>query len=386
MIIAVPKETAPGESRVALTPDAVKRLAGTGVTVRVEQGAGLGASFSDDAYRAAGAEIVSDRDALWRAADVVLQVQRPLTNRDGGSDEIARLCEGAVLVGMLQPATNPDLVSALAEHKVTSFSLDALPRISRAQTMDVLSSMSTVAGYKAVLLGAAQLGRFFPMLVTAAGTLAPARVLVLGAGVAGLQAIATARRLGAVVEAFDVRPVVKEQVESLGAKFITAEAAEIEAEGVGGYAKELSDEQHKRELELIHAHVKNADVVISTALIPGRPAPVLITEAMVRDMKPGAVVVDLAAEMGGNCELTEMGQTIERHGVTVLGPLNIPASMAGHASQMYAKNLSAFLAQLIKDGSLNLDFEDEIIGGTCITHEGRVVHEGARQAMEGGSV
>ncbi len=386
MIIAVPKETAPGESRVALTPDAVKRLAGTGVTVRVEQGAGLGASFPDDAYRAAGAEIVTDRDALWRSADVMLQVQRPLTNTESGSDEVARLSEGAVLVGMLQPVTNPDLVSALAEHKVTSFSLDALPRISRAQTMDVLSSMSTVAGYKAVLLGAAQLGRFFPMLVTAAGTLAPARVLVLGAGVAGLQAIATARRLGAVVEAFDVRPVVKEQVESLGAKFITAEAAEIEAEGAGGYAKELSDEQHKRELELIHAHVKNADVVISTALIPGRPAPVLITEAMVRDMKPGAVVVDLAAEMGGNCELTEMGRTIERHGVTVLGPLNIPASMAGHASQMYAKNLSAFLAQLIKDGSLNLDFDDEIIGGTCITHEGRVVHEGARQAMEGGSV
>lgn len=385
MIIAVPKENAPGESRVALTPDAVKRLTGAGITVRVEQGAGLGASFPDDAYRSVGAEIVSDADTLWGEADVVLKVQRPRANGDGGADEIARLREGAVLIGMLQPVMNPDLVSALAQHKVTSFSLDMLPRIARAQSMDALSSMSTVAGYKAVLLGAAQLGRFFPMLVTAAGTLAPARVLVLGAGVAGLQAIATARRLGAVVEAFDVRPVVQEQVESLGAKFIAAEAVTEEAEGAGGYAKELSEEQHERELELIHAHIKNADVVVATALIPGRPAPLLITEAMVRDMKPGAVIVDLASEMGGNCELTEQGETVERHGVTVMGPLNLPASMPGHASQMYAKNLSTFLVQLIKDGSLNLDFEDEIIGETCITHEGRVVHEGARQALEGES-
>jgi proton-translocating NAD(P)+ transhydrogenase subunit alpha len=381
VIISVPTERAADERRVALTPDVVKRLAKQSVDVRIEHDAGRRASYVDAAYEAAGATIVTDADGAWRDGDIVLRVQRPLT--EGGRDEVQLLKEGAIVVGMLYPLTNHDLVRQLADRKVTSFSLDQLPRITRAQTMDVLSSMSTIAGYRAVLIAAANHGKFFPMLITAAGTIPPAKALVIGAGVAGLQAIATARRLGAVVEAFDVRPAVKEQVESLGAKFIAAE--QITAEGEGGYAKELSDEQHKRELELIHEHCKTTDVVITTALIPGRPAPELITEATVKDMRPGSVIVDLAAETGGNCALTERGEVVERHGVKIVGTLNLPAGMPGDASQMYAKNMQSFLSLLIdKEGKLTLDFEDEIIKGTCITHEGRVVHEATRQAIEGG--
>jgi NAD(P) transhydrogenase subunit alpha len=385
VIIAVPKETAAGERRVAFTPDAVKRLAGADVTVRVEAGAGAEAGYPDDVYRSAGAEVTADAQALWRDAQLVLKVQRPADDAGAGRTELAWLSKGAVVIGMLQPLTDHALVKELARLGVTSFSLDALPRISRAQTMDVLSAMSTVAGYKAVLLAAAHLNRFFPMLVTAAGTVAPAKVLVLGAGVAGLQAIATARRLGAVVEAFDVRPAVKEQVESLGAKFLEAEDLAGAGEGEGGYAKELSEEQHEREQELIHERLKQVDAVITTALIPGKPAPKLITEAMVRDMKPGSVIVDLAAERGGNCELTKVDEPVVAHGVTILGPGNLPSTVPFHASQMYARNVSAFLGLLIKDGQLNLDFDDEIVSGTCITHEGRVVHEAVRQMIEGGT-
>lgn len=383
MIVSVPKETAPGERRVALTPDAVKRLVAREVEVRVEHDAGLGASHADAAYEAAGATIVSDPDRVTADADVVLRVQRPSVE---GRDEVALLREGAVLVGMLSPLSGGPAISRLAARKVTSFGLELLPRITRAQTMDVLSSMSTIAGYRAVLLAAANNAKFFPMLVTAAGTIAPARVLILGAGVAGLQAIATAKRLGAVVEAFDVRPAVKEQVESLGAKFLTPPSGGLEAEGSGGYAKELSDEQHRRELEFIHEHVKSVDVVITTALVPGKPAPKLITEAMVEDMRPGGIIVDLAAETGGNCELTRKGETVERHGVMVMGPLNLAGGMPVHASQMYAKNLQAFLGLLIdKEGKLTLNFDDEIIKGTCITHEGRVVNDAVRQVVEGGA-
>ncbi len=380
MIIGVPKETASGESRVALTPDVVKRVVGERVQVHVEAGAGAEAAFPDERYRAAGAEVVADADGLWRGADVVVKVHPPDLSRGEGG----RLREGLVVVGQLQPLVNHRLVRALAEAKVTSFSLDALPRITRAQAMDVLSAMSTVAGYKAVLLAAAHLGRFFPMLVTAAGTIPPAKVLILGAGVAGLQAIATARRLGALVEAFDVRPAVKEQVESLGAKFLATEH-DLAAEGAGGYATELSDDQHRRELELIHQHVTRADVVITTALIPGRPAPLLITEEMVRDMPDGAVVVDLAGEAGGNCALTRNGETITAHGVTIMAPRNLPGSMPGDASQMYARNVSAFLGLIVKDGAVHLDFDDEIVSGSCITHEGRVVHEATQRALEEGS-
>jgi NAD(P) transhydrogenase subunit alpha len=375
VIISVPKESASGELRVALTPDVVKRLTKQGVEVRVEHDAGLAASHTDAAYEAAGATIATD---AWQA-DIVLRVGKLAT------EDVARLREGSILVGMLYPLTNAPLAKQLADRKVTSFSLDQLPRITRAQAMDVLSSMSTIAGYRAVLMAAASSGKFFQMLVTAAGTIAPSKVFVLGAGVAGLQAIATAKRLGAVVTAFDVRPAVKEQVESLGAKFVSPEA-DLTAEGAGGYAKELSEDQHQKELEFIQQHAKDMDVIISTALIPGKPAPELITEDALKDMRQGAVVVDLAAEMGGNCKLTEAGKTVERHGVTLMGPLNLPAGMAVHASQMYSKNMHSFLGLMIdKEGQLAMDFEDEIIKGTCITHEGRVAHEATRQLIEGGN-
>ncbi len=377
MIVGVPKETAAGERRVALVPDSVKRLVASGLTVRVQRGAGLEAGFSDEAYESAGAELRSDDRPIWEA-DVVLVVQRP------PAAALERFREGAVLIGMLQPLSRPELLSELARRKVTSFALEALPRITRAQPMDALSSQSTVAGYKAVLLAAAALPKFFPMLVTAAGTLTPAKVLVLGAGVAGLQAIATARRLGAVVQAFDVRPAVKEEVESLGAQFLAVDTAGLEAEGAGGYAKELSQEQHQRELELLAQHVPQADVIISTALIPGRPAPLLITEEMVRKMKIGSVIVDLAAEAGGNCQLTKPGSEIVEHGVRIIGPVNLASTMPLHASQMYSRNICTFLLHLLKDKKVHLDLEDEITAGCCITHAGEVVHAGVRSLVTAG--
>ncbi|MBE0595433.1 MAG: Re/Si-specific NAD(P)(+) transhydrogenase subunit alpha [Gemmatimonadales bacterium] len=382
MIVSVPKEPFAGERRVALTPDVVKRLVAQSVEVRIEHDAGFAASHLDAAYEAVGAKIVQNHDAIWREADIVLCVQRPMMQSEG-RDEIALLKEGAVVIGMMYPLLNHPLVKQLAARKVTSFSLDQLPRITRAQTMDVLSSMATIAGYRAVLLAASQNGKFFPMLVTAAGTVAPAKVFIVGAGVAGLQAIATAKRLGAVVHAFDVRPAVKEQIESLGAKFMQPEA-DLSAEGAGGYAKELSADQKQAAIQFMHQTVQGMDVVITTALVPGKPAPRLITADMVKDMRPGSVIVDLAAEMGGNCELTKKGETIEVHGVTIMGPLNLPAGMPVHASQMYAKNLQSFLGLIVnKEGKLALDFEDEIVKGTCITHEGRVAHEATQKAMEG---
>lgn len=378
MIVSVPKETAGGETRVALTPDVVKRLVGAGVTVRIQPGAGEEASFPDDAYTKVGGEIASGAEAVWRDGDIIVKVQPPT------KEEVGLLKKGAVVIGLLQPFTNRELVSTLSNAGVTSFGLEALPRITRAQSMDVLSSMSTVAGYKAVLLAAAASGKLFPMLTTAAGTIVPARVLILGAGVAGLQAIATARRLGAVVKAFDVRPEVKEQVESLGADFIAVEE-DLEGAGEGGYAKELSAEQHKKELDLIAKNLHDVDIVITTALIPGKPAPELITEQMVKDMKPGTVVVDLAAETGGNCAGTKAGEEVVLNGVKILGLLNLPASMPTDASRMYARNMQTFLTQIVKDGELNLDFEDEIIGGTCITHDGKIVHEAVSKALNEGS-
>ncbi|HEX9704188.1 MAG TPA: Re/Si-specific NAD(P)(+) transhydrogenase subunit alpha, partial [Gemmatimonadales bacterium] len=332
----MPKETAPGERRVALVPEVVGRLVKGGNEVLVECGAGDAATFLDEAYRAAGAAVLPTATDVWNQAEVVLRVQKPLVT------EVALCREGAALVANFHPAMDPALVQKLAERRVTTFSLTLLPRITRAQPMDVLSSQATVAGYKAVLVAASRIGRLFPMLVTAAGTLTPARVLVLGAGVAGLQAIATARRLGALVAAFDVRPVVKEQVESLGATFLMMEMAE-QAEGAGGYAKELSKDAHQRELEFIGRHVKDADVVITTAQIPGKTAPRLVTEAAVRGMKFGSVLVDLAAETGGNCELTEAGGEVVRHGVTIFGPVNLPSTVPTHASQMYARNVASFL-------------------------------------------
>ena len=366
MKIGVPKETAANERRVALTPEIAGRLAKSGFTILVERGAGDAASFGDETYTAtAGVVIAVTAADLLGQSDVVLKVQLPSTAE-------ARLVRaGATLVALFQPSAERGTLSLLAERNVTAFSLALLPRITRAQSMDVLSSQATVAGYKAVVLAAAAAGRFFPMLVTAAGTLPPARVLVLGAGVAGLQAIATARRLGAVVTASDVRPAAKEQVESLGAKFLELEIGE-QAETAGGYAKQLSAEAHRRELASIAQHVKNADIVITTAAIPGKRAPVLITAEAAHAMKPGSVIVDVAADTGGNCELTRAGTEIVRNGVRILGPLNLPSTLPMHASQMYARNISSFLSLLVKDGALSLDFEDEIIRETCVTHAGEV--------------
>lgn len=379
MIVSVPKETATGETRVALTPDVVKRMVGAGTGVRIESGAGVAAGFPDSAYSHVGAEIATGADAVWTDADVVMKVQPPT------KEETEKLKQGSILIGLLQPFTNRELIEDLAIRGVTSFGLEALPRITRAQSMDVLSAMSTVAGYKAVLLGAAASGKLFPMLTTAAGTVIPARVLILGAGVAGLQAIATARRLGAVVKAFDVRPEVKEQVESLGAGFIAAEDEGIVASGEGGYAKELSDDQHQKELDLIGRNLADTDVVITTALIPGKPAPQLITDAMLQHMKPGAVVVDLAAEAGGNCAGAKAGEEVVVHGIKIIGLLNLPATVPLDASRMYGRNMLTFWNHITKDGELNLDFTDEITGGTCITHESKIVHEAVRTALNEGS-
>ena len=373
MKVGVPRETVPGERRVALVPDAVSKLTKAGTEVVVESGAGTGSGHDDEAYRTAGAT-VADRDAVF-GADLVVKVQKP------SADEIALLRDGAALIATIQPLTNPDAVRALAGKRTTAFSMDAIPRVTRAQSMDSLSSQSNIAGYKAVVVAANSLPKFFPMLTTAAGTVTPARVLVLGAGVAGLQAIATARRLGAVVEAFDTRPVVKEQVQSLGAKFLEIELGE-QGEGAGGYAKELSEEAHRREQELVGTHVKDADVVITTALVPGRRAPILVTADMVRGMRPGSVIVDLAAEMGGNCELTSPGETVVREGVTIHGEVNLPSTVAFHASQLYARNVSALIGLLVKDGALAIDLEDEIIKGALITHQGEVVHAATKAALE----
>ncbi len=364
MNVGVPKERAPGERRVGLVPDTVERLATEGVDVVLERGAGGAASFLDQAYEEAGARVAS-RDDVYGEAELICKVQQPAPN------EIERLKSGTALVAFLQPLVNTDVVRELAERGVTSFAIDAMPRITRAQPMDALSSQSTVAGYKAALLGATAVPKFFPMLTTAAGTIAPARVLVLGAGVAGLQAIATARRLGAVVSAYDVRPAVKEQVESLGASFLELDVEG--AEGVGGYAVALADDEQRRQQELLALHAADSDVVVATALVPGKPAPLLVTEEAVRRMRPGSVVVDLAAEMGGNCALTDPGRTIARDGVTIIGDLNLPSTMPLHASQMYSRNVASFLRLLVRDGNLVLDFEDEIVRETCVTHDGRVL-------------
>jgi NAD(P) transhydrogenase subunit alpha len=368
MKVGVVKESAPGETRVAVVPDTARRLAGDGVEVLVERGAGESATFADADYEEAGARAVS-ADELYAEADVVCRVRKP------APDEVARLREGQVLLGLLQPLVDLELARSLAERRVTAFSLDSIPRVTRAQPMDALSSQSTVAGYKAVVLAAEHLGKFFPMLTTAAGTIPPAKVLVLGAGVAGLQAIATARRLGAVVSAFDVRPVVKEQVESLGASFLELDVEG--AEGVGGYAVALAEDQHEREQQLIAHHAAASDAVITTALIPGRPAPELITEEAVRGMHAGAVIVDLAAEAGGNCAATKPGETIVADGVTIVGLTNVPATMPVHASQMYSRNVLAFLGLIVAEGELRLDFEDEIVRDTCVAHGGEVRKEPA---------
>jgi len=378
MKIAVPRETAPGETRVALTPQAAGQLTGDGVEVVVQAGAGDGSFISDEAYREAGATIVPDAPALYGQADLVLRVGRPT------EEEIAMLRRGTALIGTLGTLANPQYAQQLASAGVTAISMDAIPRITRAQSMDTLSSQATVGGYKAVLIAAERLPKFMPLLTTAAGTVRPARVLVFGAGVAGLMAIGTAKRLGAVVEATDVRPVVKEQVQSLGGTYLEVEMTDEEkaqAETAGGYATEMSEDYKRRQAELIASRVGEADAVITTALIPGRPAPRLITEEMVKSMKPGSVIIDMAAEMGGNCELTEPGKEVVKHGVRIIGFTNLPASMPASATQMYAKNVQTLVKHLLKDGELNLDFDDEITRGATITHDGKVIHEATAEAL-----
>jgi NAD(P) transhydrogenase subunit alpha len=370
MKISVPKETAERERRVALVPEVVQRLTGDELEVAVESGAGAGARHSDEAYQEAGATVADG----W-SGEVVTKVAAP------SGEEIGRLRQGQVLIGFLQPLTNADTVRALADAGVTSFAMEAIPRITRAQSMDALSSQATVGGYLAALMAAQELPRFFPMLTTAAGTIRPAKVLVLGAGVAGLQAIATSRRLGASVQAFDVRSAVKEQIESLGARFLELDMGLEDAEAAGGYARQLTDEEQQKQRELLADEMAGVDVVISTAAVPGRPAPLLVIEDAVRRMKPGSVVVDLAAETGGNCELTEPGQTVVKYDVTISGPLNLPSEMPDHASQLYARNVQSLLGLMVGEGgALELDFEDEIIAGACITRDGEIVHEGARNA------
>jgi NAD(P) transhydrogenase subunit alpha len=367
MKVGVAKETAGGERRVALTPDALRKLQDAGVDVLVQAGAGDAASFLDESYADAGARLVPDAASLYAEADAIVKVQKP------SEEEIALLRDGQALVAFLQPLLDPELARRIAAQGATAFSMDAIPRITRAQPMDALSSQATIAGYKAVLLAADHLPRFLPMLTTAAGTIRPAKMLVLGAGVAGLQAIATSRRMGAVVSAFDTRPVVREQVESLGATFLELDVEGEEA--AGGYAAELSEEQHRREQELISAQVAESDAVITTAAIPGRPAPVLVTADAVRSMKPGSVIVDLAAETGGNCELTVPGEIVQHGGVTVIGLRNLPSTMPQDASRMYARNVQALLLHLVKDGALELDLDDEITRETLVAHARRVTKE-----------
>ncbi len=375
MNVGVLRSTIEGESRVAFVPETCARLKKAGLGVVVQAGSGMGAGFPDAAYADAGAQIVREAPAVLANAEAVVHVQW-ITPTD-----VALLRAGSMLFAVLSPLTRHDLVRSLCERRIIALALDMMPRISRAQKMDVLSSMSTIAGYKAVLLAASYLPKMFPMMMTAAGTITPARVLVLGAGVAGLQAIATARRLGAVVEAFDVRPAVKEQVESLGARFVEVEAPKEDAEDAGGYAKEMSAAYRQKQAEVIAKHAAESDVVISTALIPGKKAPILITTDTIRTMRPGAVVVDLAAEGGGNCELTRLGETVDENGVLIMGPENLPASVPYHASQMFSRNVGAFLLDLTRDGRISLNKEDECVAGTLITENGEIIHPRVREMM-----
>jgi len=380
MHIGVPKETSPGERRVALVPESCKKLVQLDYTVSLEAGAGETAGFSDPAYREVGAGVEADPAELLASADLVLKVNAP-QSRNGRGDEVQWMRRGSVYLGSLMPLRNLGAVRALAERGVTAFSTDAIPRTTRAQAMDTLSSMANIAGYKGALLAATELNKYFPMLMTAAGTVPAAKAFVIGAGVAGLQAIATARRLGSTVFATDVRPEVKEQIESVGAKYVGIELKEAAAAG-GGYAKELSEEDRTRQQELLAAQCSQSDVVITTALIGGVFAPRLISAEMVRSMRPGAVIVDLAAEGGGNCELSRPGERVLAHGVTILAPLNLPSSMPLHASLLFSRNLTAFVQAFTKESRFQLDLTDVIQQGALITHDGAVKHQRTQEALQ----
>ena len=372
--IGVPKEVREGEQRVALVPDSVNRLTKQDILVTLETGAGALAGYTDDYYE--NAEIAASSAEILSKSDICLTVN-PATN-----EQIEQLKEGSILIGYLNPHSDLERFNKLKAKNISAFSMELIPRISRAQAMDALSSQASIAGYKAVLLASNLLGKFFPMLTTAAGTIRPSKVLVIGAGVAGLQAIATARRLGAIVEGYDVRAAVKEQVESLGAKFVDIE---IKAEGEGGYARELTDEERQQQQAILAKHVAAADVVVSTAAIPGRPSPLIINTQMVEGMRGGSVIVDLAAEGGGNCELTKIDETVLHNGVKIYGPANVPSMLGNHASELYAKNLLNFLELLIQDGAINIDLEDEILSASLITHGGEIHHAGIKELLEGAS-
>ncbi len=377
MKIAVPKERRPGEARVAVSPEVARKLAGLGFTVAVEKGAGAGASFLNEAYQEAGATIAKDAASALKDADIVLKVQAPTIQGGEGENELAMMKEGAILISALSALTAKKEVAAYAKAGITAFAMELMPRISRAQSMDVLSSQSNLAGYKSVLDAAAEFGRAFPMMMTAAGTVAPAKVFVMGVGVAGLQAIATAKRLGAVVTATDVRPATKEQVESLGGKFLEIDPEmEKDAQTEGGYAKQMPPEYLEKQKKVVTEHVKSQDIVITTALIPGRPAPELVTEEMVKSMHAGAVIVDLAVEAGGNCALSQPGNVVVEHGVRIVGHLNVPSRLAEVASALYAKNLLNFITPLVdvETKDLAIDWEDEIVTGTLVARDGKVVH------------
>ena len=377
MIVAIPKEINALETRVAATPGSIKDLIKSGMEVHVESEAGIRSFITDQDYKDAGAKVIDSASQLYSKADIIVKVL-PLTE-----EESSLINEGSVFISLCQTTRETQQVKLLQDKSITGFSMHLIPRTTLAQKMDALSSQANIAGYKAVLLAATRLGVYMPLLMTAAGTIRPAKVLILGAGVAGLQAIATAKRLGAQVEAFDVRPIVKEQVESLGAKFIEVESSSSDGVGEGGYAKETSDDYKRLQQEMIHQHISKSDVVITTALIPGRPAPVLIPKSMVDSMKPGSVIMDLAAENGGNCELTVKDQIVEHDQITIDGTSNIPGTMPVHASELYAKNVAAFLTYMIKEGELVLDIEDEIISGAMFTHKGKITHEQTKEALNG---
>jgi NAD(P) transhydrogenase subunit alpha len=375
LIVCIPKESALGEKRVGLTPDAIPRL-GSEAQVFVESSAGESAGFSNSEYSSKGATIVNDpRDVYSRPGSVILKVQAPTCA------EAELFAEGSILISFLYPLSNLETIKRLSDHKVTAFAMELMPRISRAQPMDALSSQATVAGYKAVIVAADSLPKLFPMLMTAAGTITPAKVFVIGAGVAGLQAIATARRLGAVIEAYDVRPVVKEQIESLGAKFVELPVAAADAQTSSGYAKAQSQEFYKKQQDLLARHAQMADVVVTTALIPNQKAPILVSEEAVKGMRAGSVIIDLAAEQGGNCALTEPGKTVEKYGVTIHGLLNMPSMMAPEASRLYARNVTSFLQALIKDGNVQIDLKDELVKGPLVISKGEILHEPTKIAL-----
>ena len=382
MKIAILKERRPHETRVAATPDTVRKLKALGAEITIEAGAGHAAAYTDEAFREAGATVVPDAATAAAAGDVVFKVQRPMSG-DEGVDELSLLRQGQALMAPLGALTNRGLVEALAGRGVTAFALELIPRITRAQSMDILSSQANLAGYKAVLLAADNFGRIFPQMMTPGGTLAPARAFVMGVGVAGLQAIATARRLGAVVTATDVRPATREQVQSLGAKFVAVEDDEFRAaETAGGYAKQMSAEYQAKQAELVSSHIAKQDIVITTALIPGRKAPVLVSEDMVKSMKPGSVIVDMAVEQGGNCPLSEFGRIVEKHGVKIVGPANLPAELPTDSSAMFARNLLNFVTPMVdkETGALKIDLNDEVVKGTLVTQDGRIVHPSLSQA------